>query len=82
MRVPFPQTSCEHPFKEENGRCAEGIEWESKLKAVIDRRWINGSRPFRVSVHARPKPPFQIVKYVKGRKYSMVEMRSESDLRP
>ena len=80
MKVPFPQTPCEHPFKEKNHRCVEGIKRDSKPKAEIDRRWINGSKPFHVSGHARPKPPFQIVKCVKGRKYSMVEMRSELDL--
>ena len=80
MRVPFPRTSCEHPFKEENSKCAEGIERDSKPKTEIDRRWINGSQPFCASGHARPKPRFQIAKQVKGQKHSMVEMGSDSDL--
>ena len=82
MRVPFPQTSCEFPFrllevqgKEEKGRCVEDVERGSKSKVEIDWRWINGSKPFRVSGHARPRPPFQIAKCVKGQKHSTTEMR-------
>ena len=89
MSVPLPQASCEFPFrlsevqgKEENGRCAEGVERGSKSKAKIDRRWINGSKPFCMNGHARPKPHFQIAKWVKGQKHSMVNMGSKSDLWP
>ena len=89
MRVPFPLTSYEFPFrlskvqgKEENGRCAEGIEQGSKSKAEIDQRWINGSKPFCTSGHAQPNPHFQIAKWVKGRKHYMVEMGSKSYLCP
>ena len=35
-----------------------------------------------MSGQARPNPPFQIAKCVKGWKHSMIEMRSESDLQP
>ena len=60
--------------KEENGRFVEGIERGSKSKAEIDWRWINGSKPFCASGHARPKPGFQIAKWVKGWKHSTVKM--------
>ena len=87
MRVSFPRTSCELSLrilevqsKEENGRCAEGVGKGSRSKLEIDRRWIDGSKPFHPSRHARPNPRFQFAKWVKGRKHPTVEMGSESNL--
>ena len=88
MRVSFPQNSCEHPLgyqkckvKKKMAGALMALDWIHNQRLRLIRGWTNGSKTFRASGHARPKPPFQIAKWVKVQKPSMAEMRSQLDLR-